>query len=300
MGNSGRIAARISTVAARQYGHVTRSQLLEIGLAERTISGRIESGRLIVVHEGVDAVDYARPEPIARAAAVVLACGPGAVLSHSSAAALWGIRRRWEFPLEVTVPSDRRRPEIRIHRSETLARRDVRHQLGIRAMSPARTVLEIAPRLNEKALARAVNDARLGGHMSLTDLSELLERMPHHQGARRLKPFVRSRQAPTRSGWEDELTGFAERFGLPKPRLNTHVAGWEVDALFPDERLIVELDGWDTHQDKKSFESDRERDAATLEAGFATVRVTWGRFHDAAAREAARLHEILRARRHSR
>jgi very-short-patch-repair endonuclease len=72
-----------------------------------------------------------------------------------------------------------------------------------------------------------------------------------------------------------------------------------VDAVFPRERLIVELDGWETHRDRRSFENDRERDAATLAAGYATVRVTWDRFHDAAVREAGRLHEILRLRRES-
>jgi very-short-patch-repair endonuclease len=291
--------ARIAALAARQYGHVTRAQLVELGLGRGAIDGRIEAGKLIAVHAGVYAVGHEQTAAVARAAAAVLACGPGAALSHSSAASLWGIGKRWDFPLEVTVPGDRRRQGIRIHRCTTLTRKDIRRHLGIRVTSPARTVLEIAPRLTDQALARAVNDARLGRHLRLTDLDELLERTPHHPGARRLRPFADTRQAPTRSGWEDKLTGFAERFDLPTPRINAHVAGWEVDAVFDDERLIVELDGWETHQDRRSFETDRERDAATLAAGFATVRVTWDRFHNAPAREAARLQQILHARRQS-
>ena len=291
--------ARVAALAARQYGHVTRAQLVEMGVGSSAIDHRIRGGTLIAVHAGVYAVGHEQTAAVARAAAAVLACDPGAVLSHASAASLWGISKRWDFPLEVTVPADRRRPGIRTHRSTTLASRDIRRHLGIRVMSPARTVLEIAPRLTEPVLTRAVNDARLSRRLRLTELDELLERMPRHPGAPLLKPFVNTRQAPTRSGWEDELTGFLERFDLPKARINTRVAGYEVDAVFDDERLIVELDGWETHQDRTSFESDRERDAATLAAGFVTVRVTWDRFHNDPAREAARLQEILHARRQS-
>jgi very-short-patch-repair endonuclease len=304
VGNTGRIWGKISqaeigALAARQYGHVTRDQLLGLGLGRRAISHRIDAGNLIAVHAGVYAVGHEQTAAVARAAAAILACGPGAALSHSSAASLWGISKRWEFPLEVTVPGDRRRQGIRIHRSTTLTGKDIRRHLGIRVMSPARTVLEIAPRLTEPVLTRAVNDARLSRQLRLTELDELLERMPRHPGAPLLKQFVNTRQAPTRSGWEDELTGFLERFDLPKARINTRVAGYEVDAVFDDERLIVELDGWETHQDRTSFENDRERDAATLAAGFVTVRVTWDRFHNDPAREAARLQEILHARRQS-
>ena len=72
-----------------------------------------------------------------------------------------------------------------------------------------------------------------------------------------------------------------------------NVAGWEVDALFPAEKVIVELDGWEFHSSRESFESDRERDASTLADGCVTVRLTWERMHASAAREAARLQRIL-------
>ena len=107
VGDKGTIGARISTIVARQYGHITRAQLLALGVAARTISKRIASGRLIVVHAGVYAVGHQQTTAIARAAAAVLACGPGAVLSHESAAALWGFWKRWPALPEVTVPGDR-------------------------------------------------------------------------------------------------------------------------------------------------------------------------------------------------
>ncbi len=292
----GGIATKISTVAARQYGHITRAQLLELGLGTRGISNRIQSGKLVVVHAGVYAIGYPRPEAIARAAAAVLACGDCALLSHESAAALWGIRERWPQRPEVTAPNDRRRPGIRTHRGTTLTGRDIRRHQGIRVTSPARTALEIAPRLSDAQLARAVNDGRLHAGLRISQLKELLERIPHHRGARTLRAVVETGQAPTRSGFEDAFLAFCTSFGLPTPCMNTRVAGYEVDALFAHQRVIVELDGYEFHQDRRSFTGDRERDATMLAAGYATVRITWERLHEEAPREAARLHRILRAR----
>jgi len=297
VGDIGGISTKISTVAAGQYGHITRAQLLEIGLGTRGISNRIESGKLVVVHAGVYAVGYPRPEAVARAAAAVLACGPGAALSHSSAAVLWGILSRWPQRPEVTLPGDRRRPGIKTHRSSTLTGRDIRRRQGIRVTSPARTVLEIAPRLTDPKLARALNDGRLHANLRPAHLEELLERLPHHRGTARLRALTRTPQAPTRSAFEDAFLKLCNSFNLPTPRVNTRVAGYLVDALFPDERLIVELDGYEFHQDRTSFKNDRERDAATLATGHATVRITWERLQDEPDREATRLHQILRARR---
>ena len=109
--------------------------------------------------------------------------------------------------------------------------------------------------------------------------------------------FATEKGGPTRSGWEDDLPAFCRHFGLPEPVLAAKVAGWEVDALFGAEKVIVELDGWEFHSSRESFESDRERDASTLAAGCVTVRLTWERMHERPAREAARLHTILDQRR---
>jgi len=213
---------------------VTRKQLLALGLGRRAIGHRVAAGRLIREYTGVYAVGHVPVSFIDWAAAAVLACGPGAVLSRASAASLWGIRKEWRRPFEVTVPTARRRRGITVHRSRTLTRNDIRTQLGIRVTSPARTLLDYAPTLNDKQLTRAVND-------------------------------------------------------LP-------VLGYEVDALFPEHRVIVELDGYGYHSSKDSFESDRERDAATLAAGLQTVRITSERMNTTPAREAKRLHTILEAR----
>lgn len=279
-----RIERKIAQLAARQYGHVTRGQLLEMGLVSRSIDRWIAQGKLIPVHAGVYAVGYLRGDAVARAAAALLASGPEALLSHETAAALWGFRARWPQRPEVTSPKCHRRAGIRHHRSRTLTRRDVRRHRGLRVTSPARTLTDIKPRLTAGQFARAVNDARLGGQLKGAELE-------------RLQTLTTITARPTRSPFEDGFLAFARRYGLPEPHVNARVAGYEVDALFAAERVIVEFDSWEHHQDRRTFETDRERDAATLAAGHVTVRLTWERYRGRPGEEAARLHEILRDRR---
>jgi hypothetical protein len=200
------------------------------------------------------------------------------------------------MPFELTATSAHSRRGIRVHRA-ALTREDVRIHLGIRVTSPARTLLDNCPRLRDKALGRAVNELRLQRHLRLADLAELLERFPRNRGASRLRPFLEPPGGPTRSAFEDEFLAFAERYGLPRPLVNTRVAGREVDILFAAERVIVELDGYKFHSGRDRFERDRDGDAEMLAIGLATVRITWERMTQMPAREAGRLLRILNARR---
>jgi len=247
------------------------------------------------VHYGVYAVGHEPASAVDRAYAALLACGPGALLSHASAAALWGVFERWWEPFELTVPTGRQRPGIRIHRA-TLTRVDVRRHLGLRVTSPARTVLDIAPRLTEKALTRAVNELRIARRLRLEHLAELVARLPRHPGASRVKRIIEIPRGPTRSELEDSFAAFARHHNLPPFEFNARVAGYEVDVLFPDQRVIVELDGYEFHGTRQAFEKDRERDATTQAAGHRTVRITWERLTEAAEREAARLKAIIASR----
>ena len=285
----------IGRVAGRQRGYVTRAQLVELGLGPGAIRSRVKLRRLILIHRGVYAVGHAPEAPRDRAYAAVLACGPNGVLSHSSAASLWGIYDRWWMPFEVIVTWDRRRPGIKTHQAK-LANGDVRRHLGIRVTSPARTVFDIAPRLTDKALNRAVNELRIKRLLKLEQLAELATRLPRHPGASRVKPLVETSRGPTRSELEDAFVAFTERFGLPRPEMNARVAGYEVDALFREQRVIVELDGYEFHGTRQAFEKDRERDATTLAAGYRTVRITWERLTQAAEKEAERLWAIISSR----
>ena len=156
----------------------------------------------------------------------------------------------------------------------------------------------MAPRYKtDAALRRFVNDARLTTTFHLGDLAELLARHPRHPSTKRLMPFVEAPTGMTRSELEDMFVDFARRYGLPQPTINKRRGRREPDFLFPEEGVIVEIDSWQFHGDRGSFESDRDRDADHLAAGIVTVRVTEERLTGSPDHEAARLHKILRARR---
>lgn len=284
-------------LAARQHGNITRQQLIDLAVGAEAIKHRVRTGRLHRVHLGVYALGRPPQSALEHAAAAVLACGPGAALSHLSALALWGLRGRWPPRFDVTVARDRRPKAIRVHRPVGLIGRDFRRHLRIRVTSPARTLLDCAPLLDDKALARAVNDARLSNHLRLSQLADVIERSPNHPGRIRLAPLADPAGGPTRSQFEDAFPAFCAAHRLPPPLMSTKVCGYEVDALFGGEKLIVELDGWKYHSTRRAFESDRNRDADMLAAGYGTVRITWERLMGASAKEAGRLRRILELRR---
>jgi hypothetical protein len=286
----------IGAVAFRQHGNITRKQLIAAGLSHSAINRLLETGHLYRVYHGVYSVGRWPITPVEDAAAAVLASGVGAALAHGSAMTLWGFWKRWDRPFEVIVPRDRRIPGIKLHRSRTLSPRDLTTQLAIRVTTPARTLLDIAPRLDDRALTRAVNDARLSTYLKLGAMADLLDRCPTHPGASRVAALLPGGD-PADSGWELDFPAFCRRFDLPEPVMHAKVLRYTVDALFVEEGVIVELDGYDTHCDRATFASDRNRDADTLAAGLVTVRITWDRIHETAVHEAARLHRILARRR---
>jgi hypothetical protein len=290
------IDGKISALAAKQRGHVTRQQLLNLGLGEKAIYYRIRAGRLIRVLPGVYAVGHRRSAPIDLAAAAVLACGPGGLLSDLSAAALWGYLKRWPQQPEVSASRQCRRPGMRVRRRPSLPRAEKTRHLGIPVTAPARTVLDCAPRLRGAKLTRFVNDALLSLYLHRGQLVEVIERHPRHPGAARLWPFLERNGAPTRSELEDRFVVFCRCHGLPQPETNASLDGREVDAFFRAEGVIVELDSYKFHSDRTTFELDRQKDAEAAAKGLTTVRLTDERMSREPDREAGRLHSILKAR----
>jgi hypothetical protein len=154
----------------------------------------------------------------------------------------------------------------------------------------------MAPRMDNRALKRRVNEARRAEILTLADIADVVERFPHHPGARRLRPLLEIKGGPTRSEWEDEFPAFCKKYDLPEPVLSTWVAGHEADALWPDQKIVIELDSWEFHRGREAFETDREKDLDRQLAGYAPVRITWERIKYRSAREAGRLRELVRQR----
>ena len=149
----------IRHLAAAQHGILTRAQLLDAGVGPDTIDHWIRTGRLIKLHRGVYALGHLPPSPYARTMAAVLACGPRAVLSHRSAAQLWGLIR-YSGPPEITAPTKRTRPGLIVHR-HALKDQDVTTHYGIPTTTAARTLSDLAGTLSPATLTRAVNVARI-------------------------------------------------------------------------------------------------------------------------------------------
>lgn len=287
MVDNGRIRSKINHLANRRHGYVTRAQLLHLGMTDRMITRLLVKGDLIAVHAGVYAVGHVDRTPIALAHAAVLACGPEAVLSHDSAAALWELRR-WPSRPEVTSPVKRTRPGLVTHRSTTLSRRDVTTNFGIQVTTVIRTIIDIEPRLTDPQLIRAIQDARHAHHLQPSKLDELLGR------CRRARELIDPTQHPTRSSLEDDFMAFVKRYELPTPRINTRKSGTEVDAIFDTEQVIVELDSWEFHGDPIAFRRDKARDTARAADGLLPLRLTSDRF---TAEGADELDRILSRRR---
>jgi very-short-patch-repair endonuclease len=267
---------------------VSQAQLIAAGLDRDAIKYRRRVGRLHLLHRGVYAVGHRPPSPLATAMAAVLACGPDAALSHRSAAALWRIAPRWHSPVEVTAPTMHRLKGIHVHRSRHI---DATAHYGIRVTTPVRTLVDLADVLNPKQLTRALNEAQVQRLVTANELATLLTRYP----GRRTSQLTPERGA-TRSTLEDRFVRFLKRHHLPLPELNQQIAGHEVDAVYREQNLVIELDSRQFHSTPRAFENDRDRDADLLNAGFSTLRVTDHRLKEQQATEAQRLKAILRSR----
>jgi hypothetical protein len=285
----------VRELAGRQAGHLDRRQLLSLGFSDGAIKARVRNGTLVTRHRGVYAIAPARTDPPALAYAAVLAGGPDAVASHTSAGWLWGFITHWQLPPQISLPIGDRRPRhIRTHRCPSLQPRDITRQHGVPTTTRARTLLDLAPSLTHAQLTRLVHDERREGRVRQPALADIVARNPLHPGTKLLRPFADDPTNPTNSDFEDAFRAFITKYDLPTPEINIDLARKQADVYFPHHGLIVELDGWGFHNTREAFEEDRERDAENLRHGRSTIRITRERFDTTPDREAARLHEILK------
>jgi very-short-patch-repair endonuclease len=285
----------LAGLAIRQHGVVSRKQLMETGLDRGAIDWRVQTGRLRVVYRGVYAIGCLSQK--GQWMAAVLACGNEAVLSHGSAAALWGVVRP-RGAVDVTSAhgrSGRRRRGIHLHRTE-LHPEDRTERLRIPVTSVARILFDYAEMVDERRLERAWEEA---DRLNLLRLGEV-ERVCERGVGRRSLPPIRRLLAEaravtrTRSPLEDRFASFCREHGIPSPATNVQVLGREADAFWPKRRVVVELDGFAFHRHRAAFERDRARDAALQAAGYHAIRVTHRRLDHEAPALLAELRALLR------
>jgi len=285
-------------LASRQHGVVSHSQLIEIGFDEQWIERRIRERRLVAVHRDVFAVGHTRLAVRAPWWAALLAYRPDAVLSHQSAAILWGIRRKRRGPIHVTAPRGRqglrRRSGIWIHRCR-LQPEDVTTRDGFPITALARTLFDLAEVAPYDSLKGAAEEADRLKLLRVRELEAVCER---GRGRRALKPIRRllvDLPPPDegRSPLEIRFAAFVREHTLPPPVQNADVLGYEVDGLWPEAKLIVELDSWEHHGHRAAFERDRARDPELLIADYRTIRVTHQRLDRESVRLAAEIRRLL-------
>jgi very-short-patch-repair endonuclease len=271
----------LAELAGRQWGVVSLAQLQALGLGARAVQQRAAAGRLHRVYRGVYAVGHRALRVEGRRLAAVLACGPGAVLSHSSAAAHWGLLHTAAARVDVTAPRGRHGARgIRLHRTRSLDARDTTTHDGIPITTVARTLLDVAattqPHHLERALAQAEH-LRLYDHRAITDV---LARANGHRGRAALKQATAREPNWTASDLEAHFLKLVRDAGLPEPFANHPLNAPDhghcrPDFHWPAHRIIVETDGWETHGTRAAFKADRRKDAALSAAGWHVLRFSW-------------------------
>lgn len=285
----------LARLATRQHGVVGHRQLLDLGFGTSWIERRLEEGRFSAVHRNVYAVGHSHLGQRSYWWAAVLAYEPGTLLSHHTAAVLWGFQRPRRGPIHVTAPGGRqgveRRRGIWIHRCKFIPEdRTIRD--GFPVTTVARTLFDFAEVAPFDSLQGAAEEADRLKLLRLRELEEVCERGRGRRALRPMRRLIEELRPPDegRSPLEIRLPAFIREHQLPTTVQNVHVLGHEVDALWPDAKLVVELDSWEHHGHRAAFERDRARDPKLLIAGYRTIRVT----HRRLDREPAQLAEEIR------
>jgi len=266
VGKSATVNVEIGRLARVQHGIVTTKQLVDAGLSRAAIAKRVKAGRLYRVHQGVYSVGHDGLSEAARWMAAVLACGPGAALSHGAAAVHWGLLRPLDGPIDVTVPKRTgrsRRRGLRIHRCPDLLERATLSTNGLQTRpqrlvtvrdhipvtTVPRTLFDIRATLPPRLVRRAIRQAEFLG----LGLGEI-------------------KTDRTRSELERYFLRLWRRTGLAQPEVNVPIDGMTVDFLWRRERLVVETDSYATHGGIIAFEDDRERELRLRRLGYSVHR----------------------------
>ncbi|HXR60397.1 MAG TPA: type IV toxin-antitoxin system AbiEi family antitoxin domain-containing protein [Solirubrobacterales bacterium] len=264
-------------LAENQHGVLSRDHLLEVGYTRQAIDHRIRTGRLHRLHRGVYAVGRSYVTDHGRWMAAVLACGEGAVISHSSAAALWRMGSEGRGVVELSLPSlsRRRRPGLEIHQRLSLERRDTTREHGIPVTTPIQTLIDMSLRLDRAGIERMINEADKYNVAHPPGLRRALDSRIGEPGAATLRHVLDRRTFRlTKEELERRFLPLAREARLPVPLTGQWVNEFEVDFYWPDLGLVVETDGLRYHRTPAEQARDRLRDQAHTAAGLTPLRFT--------------------------
>jgi hypothetical protein len=295
--------AQVAWIAARQHGSISHAQLVSVGLSQTEINGRVAAGWLHRRHLGVFAVGHPGLTARGRWAAATLAGGDGAVLSHRSAAALWDIGRDGEVP-SITVPGTKRRPRagLEVHAGRLRGDETVRFD-GIRVTSVGRTLLDLAETLTVTQLVPIIDNATNARHLGRTTLPSVIQAAKGRRGLKTLKRALlvtRPQDVLTRSELERRALRLIQGTGLPAPEVNQRLHGLEVDLLWRDHGLVVELDSRQHHGTDIALDRDTRRAGDLMAHGWLVGRCTWRQVVNDPGWVSSRLAAWLRTRRGAR
>ncbi|HEY2054920.1 MAG TPA: type IV toxin-antitoxin system AbiEi family antitoxin domain-containing protein [Solirubrobacterales bacterium] len=275
----------VGELALSQNGVVTLEQLEGLGLSERTIHQREEAGRLHRIHQRVYSLTPKVMTQRGRFMAAVLACGPEAVLSHRSAAYLWGLVDSWEEPIDVTAPNRRgRSPEgVAAHRDGSLQSIDKTTLHGIPVTTVARTILDFAAVEPDWKVRKVVAQAEVLQILDKPKLRALLKRSRRRRGVARLRLIldtIHPQTKRTRSELERLFLELCAKRSVPEPEVNIWLLApngkrFQADFLWRDARLIVEADSRRFHDTDSAFVDDRKRRQQLELAGWRVSQCTW-------------------------
>jgi Transcriptional regulator, AbiEi antitoxin len=270
------VDATLALLATRSHGLVTRSDLLATGLSHDQIKSRLRRGSLIAVHRGVYRVGHRAPSDESHYLAAVLACGKGALLSGLAAANLLGLVKGVTPAPEVSAPTERRVQGVttrRMRYGDAPAGIVCR---GVPVTPVPLTLVDLAGRLDEAALARACHEAGVRYGTTPADVAALLERRPNTPGARQLRRILDGDVPVSLSRLESRFFARLREGGLPRPpHTNRDVGGRRVDCRWPEQRLTVELDSYRYHSSRYAWERDRRREREAYARGDDFRRYTY-------------------------
>lgn len=266
---------RVAAVAARQFGRIAWRQLRAISVGEATISAWVAAGYLHPTLPRVYAVGHPGTSVESELAAALLYAGPGASLSHGTAVWWLGLLKRPPQP-EIMISTPRRvrsRDGINVRGERRVDR--IPHR-GLTVTPPHQALLDFAADATRDLLRLALANADYRGMLNLAAIDRITGRGINGSAAiNDALHHHRPELAHTRSELERTLLRLCESHRLPIPVCNTMIGGWLVDALWPQAKLIVEVDGLDGHRSRAQLERDHQRDFELRRAGYIVLRYTW-------------------------